>query len=211
MVQNNKDNKSMEKMIDFLEKNVLGKTVYSEETLYDLDFGRYEGAYSTEVSFSNLMLSETGFTMDGFTVSHENIVETSKPGRALVKNQCSVSFFKYEFSKRMSSGEITGLMRFVSSSMQSNPSPSEATTSSIFGVTIKDDEFKWMEDQVLYRDQQNADRSFSPKAFVSENYLSIKDGKLEYGFSAEGYTVDPKTLERKRAFEYYSPFVARER
>ena len=205
-----KDLRSMERMISFLEKNVVGRTVYSEEALFDLDFGRYEGAYSTEVSFSNLLQSETGFTIDGFTVAHENIVETGVP-RILVKNQSSVSFFKYEFSKRMSSGEITGLLRFVSSSVSSNPSPAEATTSSIFGVTIKDDEFRWMEDQVLYRDQQDIDRSFTPKAFVSENYLKIRDGKLEYGFSAECYTVNPKTLERKRAFEYYSPFVAKER
>jgi hypothetical protein len=111
----------------------------------------------------------------------------------------------------MSSGEITGLLRFVSSSVVSDPSPAEATASSIFDVTIKGDEFRWMEDQVLYRDQQNLDRSFSPKAFVSENYLKMRDGKLEYGFSAEGYSVNPKTLERKRAFEYYSPFVAREK
>lgn len=205
-----KELRSMEKMIDFLEKNVIGKTVYSEETLFDLDFGRYEGAYSTEISFSNLLQTETGFTMDGFTVAHENIVETSKP-RTLVKDLSSVSFFKYEFSKRMSSGEITGLLRFVSSSIISNNSPAEATSSSIFDVTIKDDTFKWMEDQVLYRDQQNNDGSFSAKAFVSENYLKMRDGKLEYGFSAEGYTVDPKTLERKRAFEYYSPFVAKEK
>lgn len=205
-----KDLKSMDKMIDFLEKNVVGKTVFSEETLFDLDFGRYEGAYSTDISFSNLLMTETGFTMDGFTVSHENIVETGRR-RAPVKDLCSVSFFKYEFSKRMSSSEITGLLRFVSSSVVSNPSPAEATASSIFDVTIKDDTFRWVEDQVLYRDQQNIDRSFSPKAFVSENYLMMRDGKLEYGFSAECYAVNPKTLERKRAFEYYSPFVARER
>lgn len=200
----------MERMIDFLEKNVIGKTVYSEEALFDLDFGRYEGAYSTEVSFSNLLQTETGFTMDGFTVAHENIVEAGKPS-VLVKDLSSVSFFKYEFSKRMSSGEITGLLRFVSSSVVSNPSPAEATTSSIFDVTIKDNVFRWMEDQVLYRDQQNIDRSFTAKAFVSENYLKMKDGKLEYGFSAECYSVNPKTLERKRAFEYYSPFIAKER
>ncbi|MCL2148443.1 MAG: hypothetical protein FWH47_03790 [Methanomassiliicoccaceae archaeon] len=205
-----KEMRSMERMVEFLERNVVGKTVYSEETLYDLDFGRYEGAYSTEVSFSNLLQTETGFTMDGFTGSHEKIVETGRL-RALVKDQCLVSFFKYEFSKRTSSGEITGILRFVSSSAALNPSPAEATASSIFDVTMRDDEFRWMEDQVLYRDQQNTDKSFSPKAFVSENYLRMRDGKLEYGFSAECYTVNPKTLERKRAYEYYSPFVAKEK
>ncbi|MCL2296499.1 MAG: hypothetical protein FWC29_05425 [Methanomassiliicoccaceae archaeon] len=207
---NEKDIRCIEKMVDFLEKNVIGKTVYSEEALFDLDFGRYEGAYSTEISFSNLLQSETGFTIDGFTVAHENIVETSKP-KILVKDLSSVSFFKYEFSKRMSSGEITGLLRFVSSSIISNPSPAEATVSSIFDVTIKNNVFKWMEDQVLYRDQQNIDRSFTSKAFVSENYLKMSGGKLEYGFSAECYAVNPKTLERKRAFEYYSPFIAKEK
>lgn len=207
---NEKNLRCMEKMVDFLEKNVIGKTVCSEKTLFDLDFGRYEGAYSTEVSFSNLLQSETGFTMDGFTVAHENIVGTGKP-RTLVKDLSSVSFFKYEFSKRTSSGETTGLMRFVSSSVISKPSPAEATASSIFGVTLKDDVFKWMEDQVLYRDQQNIDGSFVAKAFVSENYLMMREGKLEYGFSAECYSVNPKTLERKRAFEHYSPFVAKEK
>jgi len=207
---NGKNPVPMEKMIEFLEKNVVGKTVYSEETLYDLDFGRLEGAYSTEVSFSNLLQTETGFTMDGFTVSHEKIVGTSAL-RVLVKDVCLASFFKYEFSKRMSSGEITGLLRFVSSSAASTPSLAEATASSIFGVTFKNNEFRWKEDQILYRDQLNTDGSYSPRAFISENYLKMKDGKLEYGFSAECYSVNPKTLERKRVFEYYSPFIAREK
>jgi len=207
---NEKTPVSMEKVIEFLEKNVVGKTVYSEETQYDLDFGRLEGTYSTEVSFSNLMCSETGFTMDGFTVSHEKVVGTNVL-RILVREVCLASFFKYEFSKRTSSGEITGLLRFVSSSATSTPSLAEATVSSIFGVTFKDNEFRWMEDQILYRDQLNTDGSYSPKAFTSENYLKMKDGKLEYGFSAECYSVNPKTQERKRVFEYYSPFVAMEK
>ncbi|AIZ56973.1 hypothetical protein Mpt1_c11060 [Candidatus Methanoplasma termitum] len=201
---------SAEKIIDFLEKNVIGKTVYSEEVLYDIDFGRFEGSYSTEIAFSNLLRSETGFTMGGFTVSREKIFGPGDP-TTLVKDQRLISFFQYEFSKRTSTGEITGLLRFVSSSVASIPSHAEATTSSIFGVTIKDNELRWVEDQILYREQQNADGTYSPKAFISERYLKMRGGKLEHGFSAECYVVDPRTLERKKAFEYYSPFIARER
>ena len=207
---NSKNSTSMEKLVDFVENNVIGKTVFSEEMLYDLDFGRLEGAYSTEITFSNLMRSETGYALGGFIVSHEKIVGTGNP-RVLVKDFSLVSYFEYELSKRFSSGEITGLLRYVSSSVASVPSPAEATTSSIFGVTFKDHEIRWTEDQILYRDQQEHGGLFRPKAFVSHHYIKMKNGKLEYGFTAESYSVDPKTLERKRAFEHYSPFVARER
>ena len=207
---NGKSNVSVEKLLDFVEKNVIEKTVYSEEVLYDLDFGRLEGAYSTEITFSDLKRSETGYSLGGFIVSHEKIVGTESP-RALVKDFSMISYFEYELSKRYSSGEITGLLRYVSSSVASVPSPAEATTSSIFGVTFKDNEIRWTEDQILYRDQQERDGSFSPKAFVSHHYMKMKGGKLEYGFTAECYTVNPKTMERKRSFEHYSPFVAREK
>ena len=208
-MSNVKNHAPMEKVIDFLEKNVLGKSVFSEETHYDLEYGRFEGAYSTEISFSNLMQSETGFTMDGFTLSHEKIIEAG-PG-VLRKDVRLVSFFKYEFSRRASSGEITGFMRFVSSSAAIDPSPAEATVSSISGVTIKENELRWREDQILYRDQQNMDGTYSSKAFVLDNYLRMRNGKLEYGFTAECFSVDPKTMERKKALGFYSPFTAREK
>ena len=210
MMTGGRNSVTVEKIIDFLEKKVIGRTVFSEEVLYDLDFGRLEGAYSTEITFSNLLWSETGFSMGGFIVSHEKIVGTEDP-RVLVKDFNLISYFEYELSKRSSSGEVTGLLRYVSSSVASVPSPAEATTSSIFGMTLKDNELRWTEDQILYRDQLERDGSYSPKAFVSHHYLRTKNGKLEYGFSAEGYSVNPKTLERKRAFEHYSPFEARER
>jgi len=205
-----KESFQIPKLIDFLEKNVVGKTVYSEEMLYDLDFGRLEGAYSTEITFSNLSWSETGYKIGGFIVSHEKLIGTGNP-RAVVKDFNMISYFEYDLSKRSSSGEITGLLRYVSSSLAAVPSPAEATASSIHSITFKDNVIRWTEEQILYRDQQERDGSFSPKAFVSRHYAKIVNGKLEYGFTVEGYSVNPKTLERKRAFEYYSPFVAREK
>jgi len=201
---------SMESVIEFMKKNVVGRTLYSDETLYDLDFGRLVGAYSTEVTLSNLMRSETGFTIDGFTISREKIMKASDP-QTPIKDASRVSFFKYEFSKRVSTGEITGFMRFVSSSAASPQALAEATVSSVFNLVLKDDELTWKEDQVLYRDQQNADGSYSPKAFVTEKYVRLKDGKLEYGFSTEGFSVDPRTRERKRTPGYHSPFFAKEK
>ena len=54
----------MKKIIDFIEENVNGRTLFTEELVYKLEDGALEGVYSDQISFSNLKYSQSGFQLD---------------------------------------------------------------------------------------------------------------------------------------------------
>ena len=47
----------MKKIIDFIEENVNGRTLFTKELVYKLEDGALEGVYSDQISFSNLKYS----------------------------------------------------------------------------------------------------------------------------------------------------------
>ena len=49
----------MKKIIDFIEENVNGRTLFTKELVYKLEDGALEGVYSDQISFSNLKYSPT--------------------------------------------------------------------------------------------------------------------------------------------------------
>jgi hypothetical protein len=63
----------MQSIIDFIENNINGKTLYTEELLYDLENKTLQGVYSDQTSFSNLKYSESTFQLDMFIVANEKI------------------------------------------------------------------------------------------------------------------------------------------
>jgi len=66
----------MEKIVEFLRKNVNGKTLYTDELTYYLENKKLRGTYSDQISFSNMFFSKVRFTLDMFVVSREKITET---------------------------------------------------------------------------------------------------------------------------------------
>lgn len=71
----------MKAIIDFIEKNVNGKTLYTKELVYELEQGALQGVYSDQISFSNLKYSQSGFQLDMFIVSNEKIWLIGKEGQ----------------------------------------------------------------------------------------------------------------------------------
>lgn len=63
----------MKNIIDFLEANVNGRTLFTKELVYDLESEALQGVYSDQISFSNLKYSQSGFQFDMFIVSNEKI------------------------------------------------------------------------------------------------------------------------------------------
>ena len=92
----------MKEIIDFLEANVNGKTLYTKELVYQLEEGVLEGVYADQISFSNLKYSQSGFQFDMFIVSNEKIWLVGKDGQreALRKDFSGVSLFRFELAKR---------------------------------------------------------------------------------------------------------------
>ena len=63
----------MKEIINFIEANVDGKTLFTKELVYELENGALQGVYSDQISFSNLKYSQSGFQLDMFIVSNEKI------------------------------------------------------------------------------------------------------------------------------------------
>lgn len=201
----------MKQIIDFLEANVDGKTLHTEELVYELENGALQGVYSDQISFSNLKYSQSGFQLDMFIVSNEKIWQLGKDAQRqeLRKDFSAVSLFRYELARRQSTGGITGLFRCISASGKAVPA--EAIVSGIYGVALEHGVLKLKEDQALYRDQPIQDGRFKPVAFQSEHRFFIKDGKLHYEYDGRSFDVDTATMQRKVSADSFPPFVSVEK
>ena len=108
----------MKEIIDFIEENINGKTLFTKELVYQLEDGALQGVYSDQISFSNLKYSQSGFQLDMFIVSNEKIWLMGEGGQRekLRKDFSAVSLFRFELAERKSTNGITGCFRFISAS-----------------------------------------------------------------------------------------------
>ena len=56
----------MKEIIDFIESNVNGKTLFTKELVYELENGALQGVYSDQISFSNLKYSHKPYFLIGY-------------------------------------------------------------------------------------------------------------------------------------------------
>lgn len=199
----------MEEILDFLKRNVDGRTLYTDELTYQLDDGKLIGRYSDQMSFCNLRYSNTRLSMDLFAVSNETIKDTMS--EKVLKDFTSSSMFTYNLSKRQSTGKVTGTMFFVSSSILSGPVPAESTASGIYNVVANNNELRWTEDQMLYRDQPGADGNFRSITFKAQCRFYMEDERLHYEHHVECFNVDPETMERTPSDAKYPVYLSKER
>lgn len=201
----------MREIINFIEANVNGKTLMTEELVYELENGALEGVYSDQISFSNLKYSQCGFQLDMFIVSNEKIwiLGKDRQREELRKDLSAVSLFRFELAERKSTNGITGCFRFISAS--GKDVAAEAIVSGIYDVRLEDDVLKLSEDQVLYRDQPIQGEVFKPVAFQSEHRFYVKDGNLHYEYDGKCFDVDTKTMQRNDTSDTFPPFVSIEK
>ncbi|WP_455616657.1 hypothetical protein [Eisenbergiella sp.] len=200
----------MKEIISFIEANVDGKTLFTEELVYELENGALQGVYSDQISFSNLKYSQSGFQMDMFIVSNEKIWLMGKDGqRKLRKDFSAVSLFRFELAERKSTNGITGCFRFISASGKNVAA--EAVVSGIYDVRLENDVLKLSEDQVLYRDQPVQGGSFKPVAFQAEHRFYMEEGKLHYEYDGRSFDVDTKTMRRNDSSDTFPPFISVEK
>lgn len=201
----------MKKIIDFLEENVNGKTLHTQELVYELEKGSLQGVYSDQISFSNLRYSQSGLQLDMFIVSNEKIYQIGKEKKReeLRKDFSSVSLFRFELAKRKSSGKLTGFFRFISAS--GKDVAAEAIVSGIYDIRIDGDTLKLKEEQTLYRDQPILGNSFKAVAFQSDHRFFMQDGKLHYEYDGRSFDVDTTTMKRLASADKFPPFVSIEK
>ena len=201
----------MKEIIDFMEENVDGRTLFTKELVYELENGALQGVYSDQISFSNLKYSQSGFQIDMFIVSNEKIWLIDKEGQRdkLRKDFSSVSMFRFELAMRKSTNAVTGCFRFISASGKNVPA--EAVVSGIYDVRLENDVLKLSEDQVLYRDQPIQEGHFKPVAFQSEHRFYVKNEKLHYEYDGRSFEVDTRTMQRNDSSDTFPPFISIEK
>ena len=198
----------MKEIIDFIEANVDGKTLFTKELVYELENGALQGVYSDQISFSNFKYSQSGFQLDMFIVSNEKLWQIGKDGRRerLRKDFSGVSLFRFELAARKSTQEITGCFRFISASGKSTAA--EAVVSGIYDVRLENGMLKLTEDQALYRDQPIQGARFKPVAFQSEHRFYCIEGKLRYEYDGRCFDVDAETMRRSDGSDTFPPFIS---
>ena len=50
-----------DEIIQFLKENIIGKNLFTDDVVYQLDNGKLEGVYSDKIVFSDLAKTENGF------------------------------------------------------------------------------------------------------------------------------------------------------
>jgi len=199
-----------EQIVDFFTKNVIGRHLKTDDTVYQLEEGKIEGMYSDELFFSNLLTSSTGFCFDMTTITHEKIyyLDNNKKQMGVKKDFTGVSVFHYEFSLRKSTQELTGIMRLTSSTVLDHTM--EAVVYGVYGCILKKKELVWKEQQLLYRDMPSIGNKFNPIAIDSKIRLYIENEKLRFEYSPVYYDVNTKTLGRWLSKDRYPIFVSKE-
>jgi hypothetical protein len=199
----------MEKIVEFLRKNVNGKTLYTDEIIYYLEDKKLQETYSDQVSFSNMFFSKVRFTLDMFVVSRERTTE-ARTGY-VIRDVYSSSLYRYSLATRRSTGNATGARVLIASSLMSEPIPTESVVFGIYDMRLKGEELSWIDEQMLYRDQLCADGTYRPAAFKSKCRLLLDKGKLVYEREEECFDVDSSTMERTQSDSKYPIFVSKER
>ncbi|MFR6273009.1 hypothetical protein [Blautia sp.] len=201
----------MKEIINFIEANVNGRTLFTEELIYELENGALQGVYSDQISFSNLKYSQSGFQLDMFIISNEKIWLMGEDGQReeLRKDFSAVSLFRFELAERKSTNAVTGFFRFVSASGKSVAA--EAVVSGIYDVRLEDNVLNLSEDQVLYRDQPIQGERFKPVAFQAEHRFYNEDGKLHYEYNGRCFDVHTETMQRSRSSDTFPPFLSVEK
>lgn len=69
-----------DEIIHFLEKNLIGKILFTDKVTYTLGNGKLEGIYNDQMTFSNLVKTENGFKFNMTTLTHELIYNLDEEG-----------------------------------------------------------------------------------------------------------------------------------
>lgn len=201
----------MEKVIQFLKSNVIGKVLFTDDIVYKLDNGNLEGIYNDQMVFSNLVRTENGLKFSMTTVTHELIYNLDENGvrSTLVKDFTGTSVFCYELAMRKSTNKLTGYMHCVSTTVQGQTM--EAIVCGIYDVALDAQGLSWKENQLLYRDNPVGEAKYKPVAFDSKARIYLDKGKVIFEYLPTLWDVNPNTLEKRLSKDDYPTYISTER
>ena len=180
--------------IDFLRRHVIGRYIVADPITTQIDNNRMAAAYEEDAVYSNLVETAQGFSFDLTTMARGT--RYIKGDKLLAEGTMNaVRVIRYEITERLSSGDLLGHARFISST-NSEPDPFAGT---IFFVSLKirDGVLNIQEKHVGYADEMSVEGKFLPVATDGKySYEVDDDGRLVVRYQQETFNVDPKTFKR---------------
>ncbi|MFB6456997.1 hypothetical protein ACE38W_17130 [Chitinophaga sp. Hz27] len=195
---------------DFIRTHVLGKMLETPELTYQLEKGAMKGIYSDKMLFSDLSETENGIQFHMTTVTNEKVYKVLQDGTEgpLEKDFTGTSVFRYELAMRKSSGDMTGFMHLLSSTVPAHTM--EAVVYGVYNVYVNEEEVSWREEQLLYRDMPAGEDRYRAVAFDAAVRWYLEGGKLRFGYIPFYYDFDTKTRIRKISTDTYPAFISKE-
>lgn len=199
-----------EQLIAYLKEKVLGKTLRTDDVAYLLDKGKLKDVYSDQMIFSDLQLTESGVHFNMTTVAKEKVYYLDEKGVCIgvKKDYTGTSVFCYELAKRKSTNELTGYVRLISTTTVAPEM--EAVVQGVYDVRLENNELRWKERQLLYRDMPSTEGNFRSVAFDAEARFYVEKGKLRFEYIPFYYDVAPESMERQLSTDRLPTFVSKE-
>lgn len=197
-------------VLEFLKRHVIGRAVVAEPVNTTTDGGRITAAYEEDAIYSNLVESATGFAFDLITLTRGTRYLAASKGKGLVAEGTlnTVRVLRYEITKRISTHQLIGHSRFISST-NVQPDPF-AGVIFLVQMALRGDVLTVRESMVGYADLPAADGSFRPGAVEGTYEFSVAKDRLRVRYEQERFDVDPKTLARKSTGDKFPPQVSEE-
>jgi len=199
-------------IVEFLRNNIIGRILYTDDVIYYLENGKLEGVYSDKMIFSDLTITENGFQFNMTTVTEEQVytLDSEKKRDQLVKDFTGTSVFHYRLALRKSTNRFTGFVQNISSTVEDHTM--EAVVYGVYNMELENQELKWKENQLLYRDMPSEDKtSFRAVAFDSNVRFYMENGKVVFEYLPVYWNVDPVTMKKTLSKDKYPPFVSKEK
>ena len=203
-----KDNSNI---YQFIFTNLVGKNLCTDELVYQLDEGKLEGTYSDEMFFSDFQECESTFSFNMTTITKEKvyILDRDRNRDEIQKDFTGVSVFHYEVSERKSTSELTGFMRLLSSTVQNHTM--ESVVYGVSGFKLGNNELKWNENQLLYRDMPSQEGKFKSVAFDANIRIFFEQNKVRFEYIPHYYDVNTITFEKTFSKDSYPIFLTKEK
>ncbi|MFY0256024.1 hypothetical protein ACDQ55_18960 [Chitinophaga sp. 30R24] len=197
-------------VVNYIRDQVIGRQLDTAQLTYSLEGGKLQGIYSDRMFFADLATTEAGLQFNMITITSEKVytLDHHRQRIGLQKDFTGTSVFRYELAMRKSSGQLTGYMRCLSSTV--NEYTMEAIVYGIYGVKLEDGMLKWKEQQLLYRDTLTGDNNYRAVAFDANIRFYQESGKLRFEYVPFYSDVDINTLHKTGSADQYPPFISKE-
>jgi|GEM_PF-5191871 len=182
-----------EEVVDYLRKNVIGRTLETRIT-EKIAQGKVETEFASRRTFSNLVETSAGLAFDETIVINQVLYDLDEHGKRVSpgRNKDRVIVMRHEYSVRQSTGRLLGISRVLSASTNDDLTGfAEAER-----ITVKGDSLLIQVTTIGYEDFFAPGGKYEPTSTDWQDEFSVQGGKLRCVTKRTSYNVDPETLKR---------------